>query len=374
MRIQHFVQWLVANWVLVSFLFVLVIALYVKFRFGTDYFFQSYRDAKTTKELSGFHQQIGDRMMAFQGWKAAEEAYRAALQVDPTNTAATFGIVKAQVFDPLPGQAFIDPEIVDVRLDYLLSRFPDDYQVHFLKALRCCQRGEVEDAQTWLRECVAKQPGFVGPYLLQGDIAFNRSDIEAAAAAYSRAVALDPNSPVAKNNLAACRVLLSDFQAAVELFQASHRISFISPNPVTMLSLGEAYWYTGQFDLALRMHQEALELVQKHYDPQQSRYVCDSWTVGFLPLQVGDLETIKTNMPFSTQIQKEALLYLELCIDQALLGDPEAAAAAFDAALKLERGPAFRRTFQNRMQSAENLVKLTDTAKAWLVDHRKLLA
>ena len=263
MRIQHFVQLLVANWVLVSFLFVLVIALYVKFRFGTDYFFQSYRDAKTTKELSGFHQQIGDRMMAFQGWKAAEEAYRAALQVDPTNTAATFGIVKAQVFDPLPGQAFIDPEIVDVRLEYLLSRFPDDYQVHFLKALRCCQRGEVQEALIWLRTCVEQQPGFVGPYLLQGDIAFQRSDIEEAAAHYSRAVELDPNSPVAKNNLAACHVLLSDFQAGVE---------------------------------------------------------------------------------------------------------------AFDAALKLERGPAFRRTFQNRMQSAENLVKMPDNTKAWLLDHRKLLA
>jgi len=368
MQLQHYAQFLISNWVLISFLSALVIAAYVKFRFGIDYF-ENYRNASTTKELSRFHQQMGDRMMASSEWVAAEEAYRAALQVNPNNTAATFGIVKAQVFQPLPGQKFSAPEIVDVRLDYLFSRFPDDYQVHFLKALRYQQRGEEQEAITWLRKCIAEQPNFVGSYLSLGTINFNRSDIKEAAANFSKAVDLDRNSAVAKNNLAACHILLSDFTAAVGQFEDSYRIS---PSPITALALGEAYWYSGQFDSALELHQSALEYVQKKYDPQD-RYIGGGWTSGFLPLHAGDLETIKTCMQFFTPEQMEAFAHIEVCVDQALLGNLEAATAEFDAVLKLERGPAYRRIFQNRMQSAENLVKMPDSSKAWLVERRKML-
>ena len=368
MQAQRFLHFLIANWVLISFLSALLIAVYVKFRFGVDYF-ENYRNISTTKELSRFHQQMGDRMMAASEWQAAEEAYRAALQVSSNNMAATFGIVKAQVFQPLPGQKFFAPEIVDAKLDYLLSRFPNDDQVYFLKGLRVQQTGDDKQAIAWLQKCLVRNPASVAAYLQLGTIYFGQSDIKNATDSFAKAVQLDPNSAMAKNNLAACHMLMADFPGAVKEFEASFRIS---QSPLTAITLGEACWFSKEFDRALSLHQFALQYVQTHTD-DNDRYLAGGWTSGFMPLQKGDLETIKTCVNVYTHEQMEAMAHISVCIDQALLGNLELAAQEFDACWKLEHGPDYRRLFQNRMHSVENMVAMPDASRAWLAERRKML-
>lgn len=58
-RGQSFAKLLIANWVLVSFVSALLVAGYVKYRFGIDYF-ENYRNVATTKQLSKFYEQMGD--------------------------------------------------------------------------------------------------------------------------------------------------------------------------------------------------------------------------------------------------------------------------------------------------------------------------
>ena len=367
-RCQKLARLLIANWVLLSFVSALLIAGYVKYRFGIDYF-ENYRNVAATKELSKFYEQMGDRMMGKSEWQAAEQAYRDALKINPNNTAATFGIVKAQVFQPVPGEKYWAPEVVDARLDYLLSRFPDDYQVYFLKGMRYQAFGNTEEARAWLQKCIDKKPKFTGCYIELGFIDMGQSRVNEAKANFEKAVELDPNSAMAKNDLAACHFLLSDFSGASREFEESYRIS---PTALTALNMGEAYWFSGKFFAALEMHQIAANYMNETRDPQD-RYIGGQWTSPFFPLHVGDLETIKKSAPVYTVEQKKALLHFDLAVDHALLGSFDAANREFDAALKLQPQWGQRQVAQNRMQSAQNMVQMSDASRNWLAEHRRML-
>src|SRR5690242_12774004 len=70
-RSQGVLEFLLRNWVLLSFLAALLTAIYVKFEFGVDYF-RDYRSIKTKHELSRFYLRMGDVLMGRGEWEAAE--------------------------------------------------------------------------------------------------------------------------------------------------------------------------------------------------------------------------------------------------------------------------------------------------------------
>ncbi len=367
-RSQNIARFLIANWVLLSFVSALLVAGYVKYRFGIDYF-ENYRNTATNGELSNFYGQMGDRMMAKSEWQAAEQAYRNALQVNPNNSAATFGIVKAQVFQPVPGEKFWAPEVVDARLDYLQSRFPDDYQVYFLKAIRYRAMGDDTEAASWLQECIDKKPEATGCYVELGYIDIGQSKVNEAKANFEKAVELDPNSAMAKNDLAACYFLLTDFPGAARGFQESYKIS---PAALIALNMGEAYWFSGDFAAAREIHQIAANYMNDSHDPQD-RYIGGDWREPFFPLHVGDLETIKITTQVFTTEQKKAIVHFALAVDHALLEEFDDANREFAIASNPRPPAGHRQLIQNRMQSAENMAKMSDASKSWLADHRKML-
>jgi tetratricopeptide (TPR) repeat protein len=367
-RSQSIARFLGANWALLSFVAALLVAGYVKYRFGIDYF-ESYRNVATNRELSNFYEQMGDRMMAKSEWQAAEQAYRNALQINANNTEATFGIVKAQVFQPVPGEKYWAPEVVDARLDYLLSRFPDDYQIYFLKAIRYRSTGDNAEAASWLQKCIDKKPAFTGCYIELGYIDIGQSKVNEAKANFEKAVELDPNSAMAKNDLAACHFLLSDFSGAARGFQESYKIS---PTALTALNIGEAYWFSGDFASALEIHQIAADYMNGTHDPQD-RYIGSDWREPFFPLHVGDLETIKITTQVFNAEQKKAILHIALAVDHALLEQFDDANREFAIALNPQPPLGHRQLIQNRMQSAENMVQMSDASRSWLAEHRKML-
>ncbi len=353
---------------LISVLSAGLVAVYVKYRYDIDYF-ESYEKVSDTKKLARFYEKMGDRMMAKSQWPAAEQAYRAALQLDPNSTEATFGIVKAQVFQPMPGEKYYNPEVVDSRLEYLYSRFPDDYQIYFLKSLRYYSMGDQEQTEVWLHKCIDKNPQFTGCYLQLGFLKMVQSNLAESQKNFAKVVELDPSSSMGRNDLAACKILSSDFAGGTKDFEESYRIS---PSVITAISLGEAYWYDRQFENAFRIHRWAADYLAQVTDPQD-RLLGGDWRSGFLPLRVGDLETVKTGVSVYTLAQKKAIADYELAIDAALLGDRDAADRYFAAALKMDPGVDYRRLAQNRMQSIVNIVPISPDARTWLEEHRKAL-
>jgi serine/threonine protein kinase/tetratricopeptide (TPR) repeat protein len=83
-------------------------------------------------------------------------------------------------------------------------------------------------------------------------------DLPAAAAAYEKAIALDPNFGYALNQLAYVRAKMGQFDEALRLFVRYAAVSPGDANPLD--SLGELYVRMGQLDKAEAKYREALEL------------------------------------------------------------------------------------------------------------------
>ena len=146
--IQQFGKLLVSNWVLVSFLVAIATTVYVKLEFKIDYF-EDYRNASVTKSLSEFYRQLGDRMMIYNEWSAAEAAYRTALEVNPRNITATYGVIKSQLFQPQEENKYYAAEVVDAKLNYLSAQFPNDPDIFFLRAIRLWHQNQFANAKSF---------------------------------------------------------------------------------------------------------------------------------------------------------------------------------------------------------------------------------
>lgn len=74
-------QIFLSYWTLFSFLFALVVMVYVKYTFDIDYF-ENYRSVSEIRSLSDFHRKMGDEFIGKTEWQAAEDAYQQALDIE----------------------------------------------------------------------------------------------------------------------------------------------------------------------------------------------------------------------------------------------------------------------------------------------------
>jgi tetratricopeptide (TPR) repeat protein len=369
-RIQHLGALITQYWVLFSVLGALATALYVQYRFDIDYF-EDYRNQATTKNISEFYRQLGDRMLANSEWKAAEDAYRAALEVNPNNSAATYGILKSQVFQPLEGEQYYVPEVVDTKLEFLLSAFPEDYQVHFLKGTYYLFQGDDENAREWLQSAIERNPQFIGSYLNLGYIEQRSANLEEAQRQFEKVLALDPDgdNAMAHNNLGFLHLLQLDFDGAVRHLE---RADALSPHLLTTINLGDANLFMGNFSRALQVHTFALGLLNSP-GIENERYVGGQWLYNFMPLEQGDRETIQHAVHVGSLSQKKAVLYYRLSLDQALVGNYAAAEEEFERAQELDPSRQYSIFFAYRINSMLGLLDLQGETKAWLETHRTRL-
>jgi tetratricopeptide (TPR) repeat protein len=361
---------LVGNWAIVIFVGTLLVAFYVQIGFGADYFFETFRNAYSSKKLSRFYERMGDRMMAISEWAGAEEAYNNALKINQYNAGATRGVAKAQVFKPVEGEKISTEEVIDARLAELLGSFRSDHHIHFLIGWRCEGRERYKEAKASYEQSIKLNADFMGAHLGLGNIAMAQSDLGAAKVSYAKAIDLEPNSAVANNCLGACHMRLSNFSDATQNFEISYN-TFATA--LIASALGEAYWFSRNFKLALAFHQYAADYLNANPD-LQDRYTGGGWRAGFLPLRPGDLETGKKSVPLYTAEQKKTLLHFELAIGHALLGDLASANQEFEVASKLQPSPEIRHLAQNRLEAVLNMVEeMSDATKTWLANHRDML-
>jgi len=367
--IERVARVLITNWVLISFIAALGTAVYVKFRFGIDYL-ESYRNLSTTKTLSEFHRRMGDRLMVSAEWEAAEQSYQSALQINPNNIKATYGLIKAHVFHPLPGKKYYTPEVVDARLQYLSSEFPDDDDIYYLKATRYFDQQDNGKAKKLLHHCIDKNPKAVACYLLLGYISQGEQDLHEAEANFSKVIELDPSVATARNNLGFCHLLGLKVGEAIDQLEKAYAIS---PIMVTGINLGDAYRYSGKLDQAREWHEFVLSTVNNQ-EMDRDRYILGEWTYNFMPVYRGDVESIRSLIRVYTLEQKQAIAHFALSLDFALIGELGKATEEFDRSLKLEGGSMYKRFFANKMLSTENIISPRDQViRRWLASHRSSL-
>lgn len=365
---QGFLEFLLRNWVLLSFLAALLTAIYVKFEFGVDYF-RDYRSIKTKHDLSRFYLRMGDVLMGRGEWDAAEDAYRNAQQTDPDNTAATMGVVKAQVFKPPAGGKYYVPEVVDAKLNYLLSLYPADDQILFLKGVRVQDQGEENEAIRWYQKAIANNPQSLGSYVNLGFIydGHDHFDLDLAIKNLELALEQDRDYATTHENLGYSYLLTLKYDKALEHFHQSYRIS---PTWMTAQSLGEAYRYSGQFRTALAWHQAAMKGIEESKSDTDPFLRGSESMWNFMPLSRQDHETIKQTVNVYDTEEKKAFTHYALSLDFAILNEFDRVERELQEALKLDKDRTFSDYVANAINAIENLCSLNNSARQWFEVHK----
>jgi tetratricopeptide (TPR) repeat protein len=358
-RIQKFLNYFAQNWAFLSLIGTILLVIYIQLAFGVDYF-ESYRDIKISRELSGFYQQQGDTLIGMLELDAAKAAYQRAIDIDKYNQKAMYGLAKAQALDPIEGKKYFVPEVAGAKIEYLLKKFPDDPQLYFLKGQLYYQLNDKEDAIRFTKESINKDPKFTAGYIQLGFL-YQDMDIDTATMYYQKAFDEDPNNTMANNNLGFIHMLNGDFKNAIAYLEtAYHR----SPMLITAVNLGDAHLYSANLPLAKAYYLFALNIIESPSE-ETERYIGSDWLYNAMPLQPGDKETIKYWAKFSTVDQKRMLIYYDLSFYYALEGNTTSANDYFSKAQELDQSRIYNTFFSAWMHSIENFVPMESSARSW---------
>ncbi len=379
-RLKRAYRFVVSNWTAFSVLGAILVGFYVWDMFGIDYYFDSYRNTANSRRLAEFYCCLGDRFMTLSEWDAAEDAYRKALEINRNNLDATYGIVKAEVFQPVGKEHEPAPAVISTKLKYLAARFPDDHQVDYLKGLFAWKNGDsVQAKQLWessakkyerVRKRLGRddmEEGFVGAYVMLGNLSLVDNDLPNAIKHTELAVRIAPDHPTAVNNLGYCYLLSGrDADAVKFLSQAFNASSAV----LTALNLGDAYLNAGDLDQALYYHQYALKTLN---DPknENERLVGYTWTY-HVPQAAGQPLTQPTVF-VGTVERKKAFVCYELSLDYAALGDFADAEKMLTQALLRDTDKEYLVYFIARAHQVTERSKLEPGRKEWFVNIRKTM-
>jgi tetratricopeptide (TPR) repeat protein len=358
-------KFLIANWVLLSFVAALCTAAYVKFAFGVDYF-RDYRNIQARNNLTAFYTHMGDVLMARGEWLDAAEAYRNAVQIDSGNTAATLGIVKTQIFKPAEGAQYYAPEVADAKLSYLLSVYPDDDQLMFLKGVRL-EDVEPDKAIVWYKKAIEKNPGSLGSYINLGVHYMNPAhfNLDEATPNLKRALELDPEFPTLYENLGYIYLVTLDLPQAEKYLSVGYRLS---PSWEKACSLADTYRYDGNLDYAIRLRRWALD--QLETAKPNDRVLGGSTQWNFMPLKPGDRDTIKETVTTVNLDQKKAFVHYGLSLDYAMKEDFKTADQERETALKADSKHEYTAYFAEVSDSLGKLGQASQATNHWLEQNR----
>lgn len=133
------------------------------------------------------------------------------------------------------------------------------------------QEGSVDKALATYQQSIKDNPREVTFYILSGELYEAKKGWDSAKAMYQQALTLEPDHPLASNNLAA--VMLDhggNVDVAMALAQTARR--GMPDNPNAADTLGWAYYQKSIYDSAISQFQEALRLGEKRGDPDDADF------------------------------------------------------------------------------------------------------
>ena len=351
-------------WVLISFVSAILLVGYVYYAFGVDYF-EDYRKLAITRSSAEFYRKLGDQMLSRAEFKSAEEAYQEALKINANNIAATQGTLRAQVLEPLKGEKYYRPEVVEAKLSHLITaQGHDDYLIHYYRGILHSDQNNFDEAKKEFVKTIESKPDFVAAYNMLGTTNLQaEDDIDEAIANFGKALEIDPNYAVTHFNLGRSYLLAGDFARAIEHLTRSKRLS---PRAEAALMLGDAYLYKGGADAvanARRDHEYALTILESA--TQNDNYTASFSIYNYMPARPGDRKTIKHYVYTNNEKQDKAFAHYALSFDYALTGQFGEADREFKTAYELESGSDYRVYFQYKILSLMNHVTMAPEVSGW---------
>jgi tetratricopeptide (TPR) repeat protein len=364
-RLARLSKFLIANWVLLSFVAAMLTAVYVKFNFGVDYF-RDYRSIQAKNTLTAFYTHMGDVLMGRAEWRAAEDAYRNALQIDPGNTTATLGVVKAQIFKPEDGSQFYAAEVVDAKLAYLLAMYPHDAQLMFLKANRLEDEQDTAQAIEWHKKAIETDPNTFGSYFALGYIqmTFPNFNMDEAEKNMNRALTLDPDFPELNENLGYAYLLTQDFTQAQKYLQRGYQLA---PAWDKACSIADTFRIQGKLDETLRYRRWALKELETAKPTERSVEATSAWN--YMPLRKDDRKTIENTIFVRSPQEKRAFTHYNFSLDYAMLQNFKLAESERTFALSLDTDHEYLDYFADIGESLKRLAPMNQATAQWLQEN-----
>lgn len=366
-RIKVFFNIINSYWVIASFIVALVTIFYVKSVYDVDYF-DNYKIISTNRSLSNFYRQLGDGLITKREFVAAQTYYEKALNLNPNNVEAVYGVAKSEIFDPIEGEKYWSYAVVSYKLDYLLSKYPEDYQLYYLKGYLYLTQNDDIKAKEWLQKSIEIHPDS-SAYTTLGFIEARASNNEGAMQYYRKALELNPEDSMALNNLGHRQLLSLDFENALSNLR---KASSIESRLLTILDIADTYRYSGDYQNALLWRSFAATNSEDRGE-QDSRYYGDMWLLSYMPLEPGDQETIKYYVQINSVRLKLAAIHYGLSFDYALNKQFEAADEELKQALEMDTGGELKDYFHYRVLSIKGLLKLDKKSQEWFDNTIELL-
>jgi tetratricopeptide (TPR) repeat protein len=241
--------------------------------------------------------QMGNIYLAQKQPAQAEKFYQQALDKDPASVEALSGLMNAYRFEKQP-----DKEVAAAALQ--ISKAPnvsgfydllgtalfnekrdlpaadaalhkavdlDKSNIDALEKLGKVQvqEGNADQAVALYEKSIKDNPREPGLYILAGEIYDAKGDWDHAKNLYQQALAIQPENPLASNNLAyGMLVHGGNVDMALGLAQTARR--GLPESPSFADTLGWAYYQKGIYQSAISQFQEAITLAEKHGAPDDS--------------------------------------------------------------------------------------------------------
>jgi cellulose synthase operon protein C len=238
--------------------------------------------------------QLGNLKLAQKQYSDAAQAYQEALDRNAGSTDALRGLVnsyiaerqvdkaiaaaKAQISkSPTSGSFYEilgatqfrfakDPDGAEIALQRSVGLNPKNEGAVMLLCQVEAAKGEFDQAIATAEQSLKQTPRQPNLDILMGSLYESQSDWKQAEDAYHAALNVDPQNPVASNDLA--RVMVDDggnIETALSLAQSARQSS--PESPAVFDTLGWIYYHQGMYELAVNSLQQALSLEEKHQMP-----------------------------------------------------------------------------------------------------------
>ncbi|MDX6446805.1 MAG: hypothetical protein QOH71_3879 [Blastocatellia bacterium] len=381
-------NWVLKNWGFCVFVLGLCFAVWTYTRYGVGYF-ESQKSISLRRESSESYRHLGDKLMLYGEFKAAKDAYSRALKINDSNIEATRGLLQTEVLEPLEGQKYVIPEIMQARIDHLrdmmktaeesgLSGFlglrtktieSESYLLDFFEGLLHQDKNESNQAKISYGKSFEKNPKFIYGYIAYAMLDYENHDYNSAITTLEAAKRQDPNSAYVLDILGACYMFKEEFQKAAYYFSESSRISATLSNS---MELSEAKRYLMEADDARQLDEAIIEQISETRN-EKERFLENDLLFGFLPETKGKAAP-NENQTMITLDEKKTGLYYALALDHALNEEFDKADESFTEAARLDPGKKYDRYVRNRIVSLEHLsIKELPTATQTWMNKKVLL-
>lgn len=393
-RIDRYVlrpwNWILKNWGFCFFVLGLCFAVWTYVKYGVGYF-ESQKSTSLKRESSESYRRLGDKLMLYGEFEAAKDAYNRALKINESNIEATRGLLKTEVLEPLEGQKYIIPEVVQTRIEHLREMMKTEeesglrgflglrtktiereaYLLDFFEGLLHQDKNEPDQARVSYGRSFEKNPKFIYGYIAYAMLDYENHNYDAAITTLEAARKQDPNSAYVLDVLGACYMFKEEFQKAAGYFSESERISATLSNS---MERSEAERYLMEADDARQLDEGILAQLSETKN-EKERFLQGDLLFGFLPENKGEAAP-NENQTLSTLDEKKMAVYYALALDYALNQDFDKADESFKKAALLDQGKKYDSYVRNRIVSLEHLSikKLPAATQTWMNKKVNLLS